>query len=109
MTEVKMIRQGDVLLRRLDALPEDAVRFPLEGPFVLAHGEETGHAHVLQDSEAVLYRLQPHGQRYVVLERAASLFHEEHPPVTVEPGVWEILTQREYVPERPGHTVDVRD
>lgn len=40
---MKIVRQGDVLLKQISTLPNSVVR--AEGPCVLAYGEATGHAH----------------------------------------------------------------
>jgi hypothetical protein len=48
-----MLRQGDVLIRPVAKVPAGLKRVPLEGGrIVLAHGEATGHAHVV-DGEAL--------------------------------------------------------
>jgi hypothetical protein len=50
---VKEIRQGDVLLSPVAALPEGKVKKPIQPEkgtrFVLAHGEVTGHAHAIYE------------------------------------------------------------
>ena len=50
-----MAAQGDVLFRRIDALPEAARRVHRNGPLVVAHSE-TGHHHVIRSADAELYR-----------------------------------------------------
>lgn len=46
-------RQGDVLIERIDSVPDDAQPVPLEdGRIVLAHGEVTGHAHAIKSRHA---------------------------------------------------------
>jgi len=61
-----MLRQGDVLLVELDELPSQLEPVPMVHPWreygrvghlVLARGEATGHAHVLE-GEAELLRLE---------------------------------------------------
>jgi hypothetical protein len=43
-------RQGDVLLQRVDSLPEKLVTIAREqGRVILAHGEVTGHAHAITE------------------------------------------------------------
>lgn len=89
-----MIRQGDVLVRRVNSLPNEAVQLQTEGPVILARGEATGHAHALE--EADLFRDDE--RLYVVLGRETSLTHEEHDTVRLGPGIWEVLRQRSYEP-----------
>ena len=60
---------------------------------VLAHGE-SGHSHVIEDDEAELIQI---GERMLLkLDRAATVVHEEHGPITLEPGIWEIGRVKEY-------------
>ena len=50
-----LIRQGDLLLVPIAGLPEGADRVR-SGRLVLAEGEATGHAHVVDDERASLHR-----------------------------------------------------
>ena len=47
-------RQGDVLLMRVDSLPEAMVATPQKGLHMLAYGEVTGHAHYVPALEAAM-------------------------------------------------------
>src|SRR5256885_15172118 len=86
-------QQGDVLLRKLDAMPEGKAKIVARKTLVLAHGE-SGHSHVIEDDEAELIQI---GERMIVnLTRAATVKHEEHGPITLEPGIWEIGRVREF-------------
>ena len=51
-----LIRQGDLLLVPMEALPEQTWGDIHGGRLVLAEGEATGHAHVIEDSRAELRR-----------------------------------------------------
>jgi len=53
-TATHMAAQGDVLFRRIDALPENANRVYRDGPLVVAHSE-TGHHHVIRSPDAELF------------------------------------------------------
>lgn len=47
---LQSIRQGDVLLKPVSALPSNCTAVPLDkGRIVLAYGEVTGHAHAIAD------------------------------------------------------------
>ena len=86
-------QQGDVLLRKLDSMPEGKRGQPTRGRLVLAHGE-SGHAHILEDEEAELIQM---GERMLLkLGRKATVQHEEHGPVTLSPGIWEVGRVQEY-------------
>jgi hypothetical protein len=102
-----MFRQGDVLLVAVDALPEQARLEPRTGRIVLAEGEVTGHAHAIEEHDALTYTYQ--GERYLLTRSTAQLIHEEHAPIAVPPGAWRVVIQREYAPEagtyRPWRTV----
>lgn len=57
VTFINQAAQGDMLLTRIDAIPEGAIRVePINGFYVLAHSE-TGHNHVtLERPETELYQ-----------------------------------------------------
>ena len=95
-----LVRQGDLLLVPVEGLPEGAHRVR-SGRLVLAEGEATGHAHVVDDERASLHRhpWRP-AARYlhVVGDESVFLVHEEHDRLRVAPGVYELRRQREYAP-----------
>src|SRR3954469_10248285 len=96
-----LLRQGDVLLVPVVAVPRQVDQVPREdGRLVLAEGEATGHAHALQGSAVELVRARRWGRLYLVVEgdAPATLVHEEHDPVAVAPGLYEVRRQREYEP-----------
>jgi hypothetical protein len=90
-----------VLLVQVPELPDEATTEPNSGALVLAEGEATGHAHVVRSRRASLHRLFDADERYLVVEgtRPVALRHEEHDPIAVPAGVWEVRRQREYDPE----------
>ena len=103
-----LLRQGDVALSptrkptaTLTPVPKDA------GRVILAYGEVTGHAHqVIADTDtlpadAPPFALMeaPDGRRFLFVEQPCSLVHDEHGPILVTPGCWEVIRQREYSPE----------
>src|SRR5262245_66590796 len=95
-----LIRQGDVLLVPVSKLP-DGARPVGSGRLVLAEGEATGHAHVVDDASASLHR-EPwfSGRIYLDVEGGGPVFlvHEEHDPLAVPGGLYEVRRQREYAP-----------
>lgn len=108
-----LMRQGDVLLvPTSDDAPNGQGVEREGGRLVLAEGEATGHAHAIRASHARLLRdVRPtgivhrrHGARVeqrlvlVVEDKPALLEHEEHGPIMVAPGVYEVRRQREYAP-----------
>jgi hypothetical protein len=93
-------RQGDVALVRVAKLPPGTKRVKAKAtrPIVLAEGEVTGHAHTMERVGVAEYSTPQTDTRYIVAEVEAWLRHQEHAPITVEPGVYEIRHQREYAP-----------
>ena len=88
------IQQGDVLITRLKTAPKGVTKTISKGRCVLAEGESTGHAHVVENDDAELIQL---GERILLrLGQAATVTHEEHKPVTLEPGLYEIGRVAEY-------------
>lgn len=98
-----MRRQGDVLLVEVDELPSQLAPVPREdGRLVLAHGEATGHAHVLEgQAELLAADLEEMEHRFLRVEVESSLLHEEHDTIVVPPGSYRVVRQREYAPRRP--------
>ena len=88
----KIGQQGDVCLLRLCAMPNGERKTISKGRCVLAHGE-SGHSHVIEDEEAELIQI---GERMLLsLGKEATVVHEEHDPITLAPGIWEIGRVRE--------------
>ena len=110
------IRQGDVALLPVDALPTGCALVPLDrdGSIVLAFGEHTGHKHAIYDhveqinispasadeiTEAAIARAKarmwqsPSGDRYLEVREPVSLRHEEHTAHTIPPGIYELPIQ----------------
>lgn len=92
-------RQGDVLLRRVDAMPKQvkALR-PELGRVILAHGEVTGHHHSLCVEDATLFADDATSARFLCCIRDAVLEHQEHDPIALPAGTYEVVRQNEYTP-----------
>lgn len=91
-------QQGDVLLK-VSEIPEGAKKVkPVGGRLILAAGEATGHHHAIADCPEVdLFKKD--GVLYLaVKEEPATLTHEEHGPIDVAPGEYEIGQVVEYDP-----------
>ncbi len=100
-------RQGDILLKPVSAARAAAGREVVganDERKVLAYGEESGHAHAVLDDSAKL--VEVNGTLYLVVDTpGATITHEEHPPVKVPAGNYEITRQRQYVPDAPDEWV----
>ncbi len=94
----KLFRQGDILLERIDALPESAIQESITGPVILAHGESTGHNHAIHSGNVRLFKTDL--ATFIEVEGSlVQLTHEEHSPIALEPGVYRMTRQREYTPD----------
>jgi hypothetical protein len=89
-------------------LPKGLLEVPREnGRIVLAHGEVTGHAHVIEgDAVFLAADLQEMTDRFLVVEEECELVHDEHDTITVPAGVHEVRRQSEYAPEAPRVVAD---
>ena len=98
-----LYRQGDVLIREVEALPEDAAR--REG-LVLFEGEASGHVHmILEPGAAEVFEADEDLCLNVVAE-SATVVHDEHDPIVLQKGVYRVWQQREYNPLQSNVLVD---
>jgi hypothetical protein len=90
-----MHRQGDILLTAIDQLPAGLTRRPDN---VIVRGEATGHAHRLQEG-----RVWEDAEGHLFLEVLipTRVVHQEHHPIALVTGYYQVTRQREYVPEAP--------
>lgn len=104
-----IIRQGDVLLRKLSALPSGLLETvaPENGVYTLALGETTGHTHTIPAPGATMRRNSA-GVRYMTIDELTTFDHQEHGTLPLPVGIYEVshpnpkdlkATQREYTPE----------
>lgn len=105
-------RQGDILLVPCAEIPASACEdAPENGRVVLARGEQTGHAHTMAADRVRYFRDDGSGGGGGFIRVAgpgpAELTHEEHAPLTIPPGSYRVVQQREYRPrEAPRAVVD---
>ena len=104
---IKSYRQGDVLLKKVSIMPKEVkkVDWSKEGRVVLAYGEVTGHLHQIGLSYASMFSTEA-GKRYIKVKEGAELTHEEHSTITPEPGIYEVVQQREYTPQAIRNVAD---
>lgn len=90
-----MKRQGDVLITPCKAQDVTGHNSVTGTNIVLAEGEATGHAHRLKSIAAItMYMIA--AKRFIEVQEQATLFHEEHGKIDLDPGWYEINLQREY-------------
>jgi hypothetical protein len=91
---MKKLQQGDVIIRSIEKIPDGVkqVSKTVRG-FVLAEGEATGHAHVIEDD---IEMYEKDGVLFIKAHRPVTVKHEEHKPIRLEKGNYEIGYVREY-------------
>lgn len=105
---MKCYRQGDVLLVKIEAPPPDVKTVMRErGRLVLAHGEVTGHAHVVTDPDAQLVTREEAEELFLlVYGDEVALEHEEHDTILLPFGAYRVIRQREYSPDSVRYVAD---
>lgn len=119
MNAAQSIRQGDLLLVKIAKPPTNLERKPTKnGQCTIGYGEVTGHHHTIQDAEWLvapettmddLHQFALGNTTmpvFVVLDEPTTLTHQEHAPIALGAGVWQVVRQREYF---PGELRSVRD
>lgn len=91
---VKMYRQGDILLKKIETMP-DSVKESEDD--VILKGEATGHAHRIVNG--TIFTRSGTNQMYIEASVGAELVHEEHNTIPLEAGLYEVIRQREYDPD----------
>lgn len=119
----KIARQGDVLIERVNALPSGLKEAPRDkyGHIVLALGEHSGHRHAIRDENVTSFLVETAERSalsadvdYILVGGSgATLNHEyvsglkaDHEPISLAPGVYRIVGQRQYSPEAIKRAVD---
>ncbi|MGA2868634.1 MAG: hypothetical protein ABSF34_05685 [Verrucomicrobiota bacterium] len=104
-------RQGDVLIERVAEIPVTALKQEMSRRVILAHGEVTGHHHVLESADPTDWWKQGEipttnkkpaalaGELFLSLPQCASVTHPEHATIELPPGSYRVVRQREYSPE----------
>jgi hypothetical protein len=100
----EMFRQGDVLIRSVKKLPKGERRKRQSGEVL--EGEATGHVHRIAELNQAEVLEIGEDLFLSVGENGVSLVHEEHKPIVLPPGDYEITRQREYSPEAIRNVAD---
>lgn len=101
--------QGDVLFRKVGAIPAHAMPVTVKNGELIVTHSETGHHHVMVlDRESTpsveMFNAKDNPMlawlkvnRPTVLEHRRP--HDTHDPILFGPGIYEVRRQREYTPE----------
>ncbi len=98
-----MWRHGDVLIASTDEVPAEARK---QGGSVLAQGEITGHSHRIKEAGAAEIWMYAGIIYLKVLAEQVTVVHEEHKPITLPQGIYQVWQQREYTPRATRRVVD---
>src|SRR3990167_7670353 len=94
---MKKYRQGDVYIFRRAKKKVDTREIRQQ---VLAEGEVTGHRHLLVAEPETKVRIANDGNGFYldISGGTATVKHEEHAPITLTPGSYDVVIQIEYDP-----------
>jgi hypothetical protein len=96
--------QGDLMVRRIDIVPGGLKEvYPENGVHILAHSE-SGHHHVIDACAATWFINEMNSFiSFLEVTNSTEIRHlrefDTHESLTLAPGIYEIRTQREYVPD----------
>ena len=99
--------QGDLLLIRVDSIPEGFVKQPNKGVHVVAHSE-TGHNHVVSSEHVNIFAMEGADDEdeftaFMQVSEPTELrhlrAHDTHESLQIPAGTYKIKRQREYTPE----------
>ena len=95
---MKTYRQGDVLFKEVKEIPEGG-KARKSGRIL--EGEATGHIHRVAEAQLAEAEVLDCGVGLFmrVTGDSVSIVHEEHNPICLPAGNYEIVRQREYSPE----------
>jgi hypothetical protein len=93
--------EKNLLLSKVDRLPSRTKMKPVsrrDGMIIIMEGEATGHHHVITDKGATLWTLECNGKVDIYLEVAEPVVisHDEHKPLPIPPGIYQVGQVREY-------------
>jgi hypothetical protein len=88
-----LLQQGDVLLKSIESLPKGKKVSRKARGYVLADGEVTGHAHVIED-EIIL--IEKDGTLFIGCKTDVTVKHEEHGQIKIPAGNYEVGIVQEY-------------
>jgi hypothetical protein len=92
-------RHGDLLIRKVEKLPKKIKKREGKDHNVLAYGEVTGHKHVIcAEPKKQLEMYEDDKGNIYFGTTGATITHEEHKTITIEPGIHIVEHEREFDP-----------
>jgi|GEM_PF-3370202 len=98
-TKPQIVRHGEVILKPITSLPENATLKETTKKYIVAHSE-TGHHHVLESKDTYeIYTVE--GDTYIKLGTLGNLFHEKtgadvHTPHVIQPSIYKVTIKQSY-------------
>lgn len=92
--------QGDVMFIKSEKpymTKEWRALQPTGGVHILARGEKTGHTHTVDANAVDLFEIAT--GRVVVVKESVYVYHQEHDPLLLPEGEYDVRIQRQYVPQ----------
>lgn len=94
-------QHGDVLFYLTDEKPDFRGckrKRAKGGRLIVAEGELTGHAHVIEEVEKCRMYEDPDGTLWLKVDKQVEVVHEEHTAQALQPGVYRVGIVREVDP-----------
>lgn len=94
-------RQGDILFERDDLPWQERVSddAEIQENGVVARGEVTGHMHKISDGTKATLMIAAAMAYVRSMSEDAEIIHDEHNPVVLPTGNWNIVRQQQYTPK----------
>jgi hypothetical protein len=102
--KIEAVRNGTYPWRTAEHPSVTAWRNRHQRRVVVAYGEVTGHAHATSAKE--VRQIEIDAIRWLVAPDEFVFEHEEHAPLTLDSGVWEVVYQAEYTPQAIRRVLD---
>jgi len=97
---MKQFYQGDVSLISGVSIPKEVILKPIpKNGVIVAEGEITGHNHLItkeRENVEVEFGQDEKGFYFKIANGSAVIKHQEHAPITLNPGTWFVAHQWEY-------------
>ncbi len=99
----RIARQGELLIIKVDDIPDEAVAVAPESGQVIVGHSETGHNHVMVAERTEMFELPDSLTRFLDVTAEDVLEHQRnfdtHDSIVFSPGKYQVRIRREYTPE----------